>query len=401
MIQFDKIKGLLVLTYSNENGSIYWFKQKLIKEGYVKLSKTFELRKEDLYPSDNSSEWSDEMEDEYQFIIGKLKGDYYKLKKSIFQLKNKIYFFKDTKFKVSYFKTNTNASILPKLDKLITEPIYIGGTESGNGKISIVEYEALLKFMPNSYEVKLYSESRIESVLSNYISTKDDAENKFNSYLNKKLDFSANKDLTKMFNEYEIEKLGTILNQLEEMLSNEKKYSEKQWQEKILQILLLLFPKYIAVFDEVRFEDIYSGKTRRLDYLLIDYLGHIDIIEIKKPMDAGLVSKNHYRDNHIPKRELSGTIMQIEKYIYYLNKWGRKGEEKLTKKYKKQLPEDLNIKITNPNGIIIMGRESGLNSDQLNDLEIIKRKYKNVVDIITYDDLIKRIQIAMEEMKKI
>jgi hypothetical protein len=26
--------------------------------------------------------------------------------------------------------------------------------------------------------------------------------------------------------------------------------------------------------------------------------------------------------------------MQIEKYIFYLNKWGKKGEEKLTAHYK-------------------------------------------------------------------
>jgi len=61
----------------------------------------------------------------------------------------------------------------------------------------------------------------------------------------------------------------------------------------------------------------------------------------------------------------------------------------------------MTIKITNPNGIIIMGREVGLTKDQLGDLEIIKRKYKNVIDIITYDDLIKRIKIGIEQMKKI
>jgi hypothetical protein len=30
-----------------------------------------------------------------------------------------------------------------------------------------------------------------------------------------------------------------------------------------------------------------------------------------------------YRNNHIPLRELSGAVMQIEKYIYYLNRWGK------------------------------------------------------------------------------
>ena len=40
----------------------------------------------------------------------------------------------------------------------------------------------------------------------------------------------------------------------------------------------------------------------------------------------------------------------------------------------------------------VMGREEGLTDVQKNDLEIIKRKYKNIMDIITYDDLIRKIK---------
>lgn len=403
LIRFYKKVDNLILSYSNEYGSNDWVHRKLSDDGYIFLNRTFKLSKNEIinYTDDTIKDEIDEEGFEYDFIIGKIEGEFYKLKKSVFDIKNQIYFHKSTKFKVSYFNTNTKSSILPKFDKLINEPLYIGGNEVGNGKISTELFKSLLKFMPNSYETKLYSDSRIESILSDYVKTEDKARSKFNSYLNKKSEFSSNDNLSKIFDEYEIEKLGTILKQLEEMLSNEISYSENQWQDKILKILLLLFPKYVAAFKEVQFKDIYSNKTRRLDYVLIDYLGHIDIIEIKKPMDANLVSKNVYRDNHIPKRELSGTIMQIEKYIYYLNKWGIEGEKQLSKKYQDELPKDMTIKITNPNGIIIMGREVGLTKDQLGDLEIIKRKYKNVIDIITYDDLIKRIKIGIEQMKKI
>jgi len=87
--------------------------------------------------------------------------------------------------------------------------------------------------------------------------------------------------------------------------------------------------------------------------------------------------------------------MQIEKYIFYLNKWGRKGEDKLTEYYKEELPKNFKIKITNPSGIIIMGRKKGLTEEQLQDFEVIKRKYKNVIDIITYDDLIERLEFTI------
>ena len=102
---------------------------------------------------------------------------------------------------------------------------------------------------------------------------------------------------------------------------------------------------------------------------------------------------NQYRNNHIPLRELSGSIMQVEKYIYNLTRWGERGENILTERYIKELPKGFKIKITNPNGLIIMGREDRLTEDQKKDFEIIKRKYKNVIDILTYDDLLRRLHI--------
>ena len=51
-------------------------------------------------------------------------------------------------------------------------------------------------------------------------------------------------------------------------------------------------------------------------------------------------------------------------------------------RYKSLLPEDFSIKITNPKGIIIMGRQNNLTPEQYQDFEIIKRKYSNVMDII-------------------
>ena len=132
--------------------------------------------------------------------------------------------------------------------------------------------------------------------------------------------------------------------------------------------------------------------------MLVDAIGNIDIVEIKKPFDECLVTHNTYRDNYIPMKEMSGTVMQIEKYILYLNKWGNEGEKKLTEKLKDNLPTGMKIQITNPGGIIIMGRTKGLTSEQLRDFEIVKRKYKNVIDIITYDDLLGRLDVILNQL---
>ena len=181
------------------------------------------------------------------------------------------------------------------------------------------------------------------------------------------------------------------------MLNNELSYSEAQWQEELLQIILLLYPKYIHVFKEAPVRDTYNNANRKIDYLLVDSSGNTDIIEIKKPFNKCIVTKRTYRDNYIPLRELSGTVMQIEKYIYYLNKWGKKGEKKLTEYYKDKIANDFKIRITNPCGIIIMGRTKGLSINQIQDFEVIKRKYKNVIDIITYDDLVERLKFTIQQ----
>ena len=62
--------------------------------------------------------------------------------------------------------------------------------------------------------------------------------------------------------------------------------------------------------------------------------------------------------------------------------------------------DDFKIKITNPSGIIIMGRDDKLSDIQRDDFEVIKRKYKNIIDIITYDDLLKRLKFTIEQLKK-
>jgi hypothetical protein len=291
----------------------------------------------------------------------------------------------------------SNISIIKKIENLISENLYIGGTKNNAIEESI--YLELINSFPNSYEKKLYSEAKITNLIKEFFSTTVDGEKKFQKYLNKK---ETNKgiNLNKTFKEVELIKYETILEKLNRMLNDENNYSEHQWQKEILDIILLLYPKYILVFTEVpvKADDI---KQKYLDFLLIDANGNTDIIEIKKPFENAIMTKGLYRDNYIPLRELSGTVMQIEKYIYYLNRWSIKGEKYLTEKYKDKLPDDFDIKITNPSGMIIMGRENKLSKEQRQDFEVVKRKYKNVIDIITYDNLIDRLKYTINQIQKI
>lgn len=87
--------------------------------------------------------------------------------------------------------------------------------------------------------------------------------------------------------------------------------------------------------------------------------------------------------------------MQVEKYIFHLNKWWISWEKTLYSKY------DKDIKITNPKWLLILWRDEWWDDRQKLDFEIIKGKYANIVDIITYDDLIRRLENLLVKFNKV
>ena len=183
------------------------------------------------------------------------------------------------------------------------------------------------------------------------------------------------------------------------MLKKLNNYSEHEWQIEIAGILQVLNPKYIHVFREPRIHDSFNGIDRRVDFLLVDASGNIDIAEIKKPSNDKLVTKGTFRNNHVPMRELSGTIMQLEKYLFFLNRLGTSGEKSLNYQYRNELQEGTKIQIINPCGYVILGRSNNLSSSQRLDFEVIRRKYKNLIDIVTYDDLLQRLDTTIKHWK--
>jgi hypothetical protein len=160
-----------------------------------------------------------------------------------------------------------------------------------------------------------------------------------------------------------------------------------------------------SVLEALQIKDFYSTKgkpkNRFIDIALVDADGHIDVVEIKKPFENAVLSKGKYRDNYTPRKELSGSIMQVEKYLFHLNKWGFRGEEEINRKRSKDLPQGLKIRIVNPKGLIMLGRDDGFTDHEKFDFEVVRRKYANVMDIITYDDLLRRLDNMIDQMKRI
>ncbi|OAB31583.1 hypothetical protein PMSD_18505 [Paenibacillus macquariensis subsp. defensor] len=394
MIRFEEIGNEIIIRYIPRDG-LYWITKKFDDNEEITIGKTFYFEKNDLYKKIDIEKST--VIEEVQFSFAKLEGDYFRIKKTAIGIENELFIHKSIKLKLNIFKTWNNISIFRKIFDVIEGDLFIGPKESD---LPMEEFNNLLKVFPNSTELHKYSNARISHILKEYVNVKQDFVSDYNSYMSKKsVAKSTKSSLSASFAEYEIIKYQIVLDRLKYMLKNEKGYSESDWQNEIIDVLILIYPKYITAFKEVSVHDDYDLKERRLDYMLVDSNGNVDVVEIKKPNSNALISTRTYRDNYVPVRELSGTIMQVEKYLFHLNKSGRQGEIKLTNKFKDLLPDSLKINITNPNAILILGREEELGIEQLRDLEVIKRKYKNVMDIVTYDDLIRRLERIIEKFQ--
>lgn len=381
------------------------------------LKRVFYFKKEDsFYDDDYIISNSVNVDTTISFKIGEINDDYWQIYTHVLDINHNIYFHKDyqkniTPYTFIYsYGNDIKKSIFKEIFEICDEDIWIGGQKEN--AISTEIFDLIIARFPSVREISLYTSKRVSLILKEYFDPIVDFEKKYEKYIEKKriniqkvtttLSKTNVGSFSDIFSDSEYQKYEIILSELKEMLKKTEEYDEKQWQNKMLDIIPLIYPKYVVVLKEVKINDVYSKKERRIDFLLIDTNGNSDIIEIKKPYsDKNLmVSRGQYRDNYVPIRDLSGAIMQIEKYIFYLNKWGKSGEDILTKKHKDQLPNGVSIKFTNPNGIVIMGRDTGMNNEQKADFEIIKRKYHNIVDILSYDDLIHRLEIILAKFRK-
>jgi hypothetical protein len=400
MISFFTESNLLFFRYASETNPNSWIFSKLKTNGRVIFRNTFFFTKEDLCQNDDENEPEDVINDgdPVIFVLGNLdvENNYLMIEGRKLGIKHRIGFDRQIELRPEDFIAVRNISIFRKLDSIIKNDVLIGN--DGYATLQHKTFRKLLSKFPNTTECNKYAEMRISMIIHEELSEANQSIEKYEKYMNTKTSWK-NHVSKKDISEIETIKYEYVLDKLKEMIDHSEEYNEKIWQTDLLDILPLLFPKYVSVLKEVTIKNIYSDKDRRLDYLLIDFNGNVDIIEIKKPRSNSLITSKKYRNNFVPLRDLSEAVMQVEKYIFYLNKWSKDGEDTLQKKYQSKLPENLEIKVINPSGIIIMGIEDDLSKEQLKDLEFIKRKYNKILDIITYNDLIRRVENIIYKYK--
>lgn len=396
MINFTEHSDQLIMRYVPERGAYDWLVKPLESEEDISLSGgVFQIRQE-IYRPEIDDEGNG-MDACYHFVVGHLVDGYYQIDRRFLGIEYDLFIHRTIKFRRATFVAETNIPIFRGFNTYGFSALRVGGehTETLPGEV----FEEMLRQFPNTYELKKYARARVSSMIRSYVPIKVDLEAEYLKYRERKASEKGTQPKIS-FGKYETDKFSALVQKIEGMLGTAETYTEGQWQAEILQVIQFLYPKYVAAFPEAPVLDTLANKNRQIDFLLVDASGYVDAIEIKKPFSECLVTSNRYRDNHVPMRELSGTIMQLEKYLYHLNRWGQIGEEKLNERYAEQLPGDLRIKIVNPSGMIIMGRDTVLTPDQRTDFEVIRRKYRHVVEIMSYDDLLRRLKTIRDQFDR-
>lgn len=398
-----KMGSELLLIYSPQNGAAF-VDENVQNDGECRVAGgIFVFRKEDVKDFGSNSIGS------RTFIMARMISEqqgYYVTLGRVLDIPHNVSFYKDVEINMEWFTpwdSGARLSVFQKISRLIDEDIVIGGKD--DKAIPYEYWERVVRQFPGKTEVAHYVESRIESLLKEYLPTIKQGDSLLQKYLeNIKKRAPRPKRISDWvaFDAYEVDKYEFLYNLLKDVIDREE-MPEREWEGLILRFVLLLYPQYIHAQRQLVIHERVTNpqkKTKRqIDIALFNADGHLDLIEIKRPSVGGIFRSSQDHDNNIPSLALSKTIMQIEKYILYLQKGGYELECELNASYAGGLPDGMSIKIVNPRGIIVFGRSQELSPDQILDFEVLRRKFAHIVDILTYDDLLMRFKRILSKFE--
>ena len=391
-ISFEYSGEKLILCYAPAMG-IDDITKKLSGGDDVPIKHTFFVTK-DLLCEDANQE--DDWEETLRFCIGTIGESYIELDSEVLGTNHSFYFGNEIKLKPEMFTAYRNISILRKIDEEIERDFYIGGDWEAHNGISKETFDNLISKFPKTAELDKYAHMRIASIIKDYFPECDKYEAIYEKFIaSRNSSYASPSSSLSDYNvQIELEQFTVAYHELKNMLDRYEAIDEKEWQEKIHNILQLLYPKYICCAREIKF---YGGgkNDKQPDFLLVDANGFVDILEIKK---ADVRMLTQYRNNYVASREVSGAIQQIEKYIFCLNSYD-KAKKDISDKLDGMLPNGLKTQVVNPQGILLAGRSNEFSNEHKKDFELIKRQYKHVADIMTYDDLLFRLGNIIESLK--
>lgn len=181
-----------------------------------------------------------------------------------------------------------------------------------------------------------------------------------------------------------------IKNIIDEFESNlTKNMSEAEWGNFIKKYLFLLDSRYVRSIPQLNLS---LGGTRPVDFGLIDFKGHLDILEIKKP-ETRILSAQTDRGNYYWSSDATKAIVQAEKYLQRANQ----KSAQLTVDTKRE--KDFDLKVISPKAILLMGHNRQLSNDkQKEDFQVLRNSFKNI-EIVTYDEMLIRLKYLETKFK--
>ncbi len=399
MIELELIKDELILTYGVYRDEAEYY-GKLLKDGEtIRINNTFFVDK----TVERENDFGERI---WTFCIGQVENGFIKLNSKVIGTRHTFYFSETIDLKQQLFVAPRNISILSKIDAVIEGDFYVyddrNGLPQNKRGVSIRDYKHLLTEFPKTAELNKYAHNRIAKSVKEFFPESSKYEEIYENYM-KHLKARSNTEnrvytvANKTNLETELAQFTVVVDELKAMLAVADGYDETEWQEKIVGILCFLYPKYILCTREVLFDGV-DGYKRKPDFVMVDANGFIDFCEIKKPDVKILTDSPSYRNNYVPLREFSGGIQQLQKYIYCVAT-NAKSREKITTKLNKLLPAPMELDFVNPQGIFIAGRSNDFDGRKKRDFELIKRQYKNVADIMTYDDLLDRLGNVVKSLR--
>lgn len=400
-VEFEIQNRNLLLCYTpDEFEGVSRVEQKIAKTEDFKIKRIFCVNQKMLVETEDRSD------DTFRFRIGDV-GEYYtKIDSNVISTEHDFYFSNDIRLTMKMFSAYRDISILGKIDEIIDDDFYIGGDWENHNGISFEAFSRLIDTFPKSAELDHYANMRISTILKEYYPECEKYKALYENVIQKKSSqLVEGKTVSKASQTYNLKieqaKFEVAVAELEDMLRRYESIPESEWQEKICGILRFVYPKYIAYSRETKYPGC-DKHYKKPDFLLVDSCGFVDILEIKKA-NVLVLSQAQYRNNYVPSRELFGAIQQTEKYIYALNT-REDAREIVCNNLSKKVP-GVDVQVLNPQGMILLGRNTEfVIKQQSDDFELIKRQYKNIADIMTYDDLLQRLKnivAALREQSKI
>ena len=268
----------------------------------VTLSRAFTFTESDLILGPAETEDEETGEPVSRFRFATRRGGYFRIAGRKLGISNDVLIAdQGITLERKLFVAERNIGIFRRITKVKQDDaeIVIGGDREDS--IPIEVFRELLNRFPNSGELDRYASARVETIIGEFFDGMKSARDNYEVYLSKRKSSVSDKPLEQeQLLQAEIDKFAYLRDTISAWLENADAYSERDWQRMIMKMILLIFPKYIAVLENVGVVDFYSSpnrtKKRYIDLCLVDASGNIDVIEIKKPFDNVILSKTLYRD---------------------------------------------------------------------------------------------------------